>query len=180
MSAERVVPPAPAAHPLRVLALAGAAILTIAAAVLVWWLPRTVPAWDVLAADAPGGRHIAIVRGTLCDGQPCESLWIGSSHDTAVRVGTLAPGIERCDEIAWTPDGVRVGFLVNGYQLRMFEAATLVPAGQFSLVEIDGHPTSRLARGVTFSENGRAVTYDDCPRARSGCRAGLRAVPVGR
>jgi hypothetical protein len=30
---------------------------------------------------------------------------------------------------------------------------------------------------VTFSENGKAVTFDDCPRNRSGCRAGVVGVP---
>ena len=37
-------------------------------------------------------------------------------------------------------------------------------------------PSSRLARGVTFSQNGAAVTFDDCPRGRSGCKPGLAAV----
>jgi hypothetical protein len=36
---------------------------------------------------------------------------------------------------------------------------------------------TRLARGITFSENGRAATFDDCPRAHSGCRAGVVGVP---
>jgi hypothetical protein len=36
---------------------------------------------------------------------------------------------------------------------------------------------TRLARGITFSENGRAATFDDCPRSHSGCRAGVVGVP---
>jgi hypothetical protein len=29
---------------------------------------------------------------------------------------------------------------------------------------------------VTFSQNGAAVTFDDCPRGHSGCKSGLAAV----
>jgi len=31
----------------------------------------------------------------------------------------------------------------------------------------------RVARGITFSDNGAAVTFDDCPREHAGCRAGM-------
>lgn len=180
MSAQGVVPPASATYPLTFLGVVAAAAIAVTAVVVVWRAGYAPPTWDALVSEAPGKRHVALVRGTICDGQPCHSLWIGAARDAATRVGTLAPGIESCEEIAWTPDGSRVAFLVNGHQLRMYEAATLVPAGQLSLVELDGHPTSRIARGVTFSENGRAVTYDDCPRGRSGCRSALIAVPAPR
>jgi hypothetical protein len=45
-----------------------------------------------------------------------------------------------------------------------------------NLIEPDANPTSRFARGVTFSQNGAAVTFDECPRGRSGCKSGLVAV----
>ena len=35
---------------------------------------------------------------------------------------------------------------------------------------------SRVARGVTFSANGAAVTFDDCPRGHSGCKPAMVAV----
>ena len=38
---------------------------------------------------------------------------------------------EQAGEIAWTADGNRVGFMVNGYQLRVFyDAATRKLAGR--------------------------------------------------
>jgi hypothetical protein len=133
--------------------------------------------WEALSANTQGNARIAFVRGRNCDAGICQTIWIGPTRETATMVGTLAPGTERVDEITWTTDGKRVGFLVNGYQLRLYDGETLAPAGQFSLITPDGVPSSRIARGVTFSENGRAVTFDDCPRHRSGCRAGLVAVP---
>jgi hypothetical protein len=91
-------------------------------------------------------------------------------------VETLSGPDEEAGEIAWTADGGRVAFLVNGYQLRVFDAHTGRNLGATSLVQPDGTPPSRVARGVTFSSNGAAVTFDDCPRDRSGCRAGFAAL----
>ena len=44
-------------------------------------------------------------------------------HATIGRDRSAGPA-EHCDEIAWTPDGFRVGFVINGYQLRIFDART--------------------------------------------------------
>ena len=177
MSAERTVPTARSAALMKlvtgvalVVALAGAIALLVGG-------PEPMHSWEVMSARAPGGARVALVRGTNCEGGPCQTLWIGGSVESATEVASLAPGTERCSEIAWTPDGGRVAFLVNGYQLSIYDAETLIPAGQLRLVEPDGPPPSRIARGVTFSENGLAVTFDDCPRTTSGCRAGLVAVP---
>jgi hypothetical protein len=155
-------------------------VAVIAAAVLLSGTTRDEHTWEELAAFAPGNTRVAVVRARNCDAGRCETLWVGPTRDNASLVSTLAGASERVDEIVWTPDGKRVGVLVNGYQLRLYDGETLAPAGQFSLITPDGTPSSRIARGVTFSENGRAVTFDDCPRTHSGCRAGLVAVPQGR
>ena len=157
-----------------VYALLVAAALAAAAAVI---LQRREYTWDVITATAPGAGRVAFVRGHGCDDGPCQSLWIGGSRDSATRIVNLAPGREVCDEIAWTRDGKRVAFLINGYQLHVYDGQTLAPAGVIKLVEPEGNPSARIARGVTFSANGKAVTFDDCPRSHSGCRAGLMGVP---
>lgn len=177
MPVERTVPAAGVARTLSRAAAVGLGIAAAGALALLAGCSGRTHSWEVLSAAAPGGSRVAFVRGTTCDTPPCQSLWIGSSRDDAGMVANLGAGAERCTEIAWTPDGSRVAFLVNGYQLRIYDAATLVPAGQVRLLTPEGDPPARIARGVTFSENGRAVTFDDCPRTRSGCRAGLVAVP---
>jgi len=116
---------------------------------------------------------VAVVRLIPCGDGWCESLWIGTTADTATRVVTLPRGEERCSEIAWTRDGKRVAFLINGHQLRLYDAQSHAPAGLIDLVAVDASPPSRIARGITFSDNGAAITFDDCPRDRSGCKPGM-------
>ena len=94
----------------------------------------------------------------------------------AAMAEMLSGPSEQAGEIAWTPDGSRVAFIVNGYQLRMFDARSGANLGAMSLIEPDGSPSSRIARGVTFSANGAAVTFDDCPRDHSGCKPGSVAI----
>lgn len=125
---------------------------------------------------SPTRGGVAYVLDTPCLNGPCQSLWIGPSLDEAHRVETLSGDSEWCEEVAWTADGGRVGFLINGYQLRVFDAQTGANLGAVNLIEPDGTPSSRVARGVTFSTNAAAVTFDDCPRSHSGCRPGLVAL----
>jgi hypothetical protein len=127
-------------------------------------------------AAAPDSRHVAEVRLSPCGTSWCESLWLGADAGSATLLAMLPPDRERGGEIAWSKDGRRVAFLINGHQLRIFDAGTRAPAGQVDLVPADGPPTSRIARGVTFSDNGAAITFDDCPRQTSGCRPGLVAL----
>jgi hypothetical protein len=152
-------------------------VVAAAAAAAAIVLQRREYTWEVVAAASGGNARVAFAKGHSCETGPCQSLWIGTSRDSATRLETLAPGKDTCDEIAWTPDGKRVAFLINGYQLRVYNGETLAPAGVVTLVEPEGSPSQRIARGVTFSENGKAVTFDDCPRRHSGCRAGLMGVP---
>jgi hypothetical protein len=130
---------------------------------------------DVMTATPANAARIAIVRERPCGEGMCQSLWIGSTENVK-QVETLAAGVERCEEIAWAADGYRVGFVINGYQLRIFDGMTGQAVGQVNLIEPDKIPSSRIARGVTFSQNGAAVTFDDCPRRTSGCKSSMAAV----
>lgn len=132
--------------------------------------PREVP-----MSTAPSGDRVAFVREAPCGRGTCQTLWIGRHMEDATEVGRLE-GREKVEDIAWSGDGYRMGFLVNGYELRVFDTDPKRRVAQINLVEPDGIPSSRIARGITFSTNGAAVTFDDCPRRTSGCRSGLAAV----
>jgi hypothetical protein len=133
------------------------------------------PAREVLAAAPPSGGRIAFVRDAPCGEGRCQTLWLGDTREDATEVASLG-GRERVEAIAWSQDGYRMGFLVNGYELRVFNAEPRTQVAQVNLVEPDGVPSSRIARGITFSANGTAVTFDDCPRYTSGCRSGLAGI----
>jgi hypothetical protein len=175
MSAQRVVPSARAADArLKAALLLAVAAAAIAAAYLAG--RRAGSVHEVMAASPAEARGIAIVRSQPCRGGSCETIWLGQTREDAVQVAQLPPGGGHCEEIAWAKDGYRVGFVIDGYQLRIFDAPGRKQVGQVNLIEPDGTPTSRFARGVTFSQNGAAVTFDECPRGRSGCKSGLAAV----
>lgn len=175
MSFERSLPSTPAAARARLTAAARvAAVLT--AILGVGSCGETVRSYELASERSPDGRLVALVRVVPCGSLSCESLWVGASPDDASQIVTLPAGEEQCRDIAWTRDSRRVAFLINGYQLRLYDAATRAPAGLLDLLPHDATPTSRIARGVTFSDNGAAITFDDCPRDRAGCRSGMAAI----
>ena len=131
---------------------------------------------EIMAASPSHAEAIGLVRKQPCATGWCETLWLGKSRNDVVKVAELRAGAEHCDEIAWASDGYRVGFVINGYQLRIFDGVARKPINQVNLIDPDGTPSSHVARGVTFSQNGAAVTFDDCPRVGSGCKSGLAAV----
>lgn len=172
MSAEGNLPSARAGQKAgKAIALAIAAFAVAAIAFSAGWFVggrRT-----VLSSTAPSRDTVASIFEGRCAAGICQSLMVGPTPRDSRVVETLKADAERANEIAWTPDGGRVGFLVNGYQLRVFDAHTGANLGAVSLIEPDRSPSTRIARGVTFSTNGAAVTFDDCPRVHSGCRPGL-------
>ena len=177
MSTERTVPPAPARGPsLR----AGVAVVVVALAVAAFAGytagRRAGAVHEVMSASPAEAARIAFVREAPCDQGRCQTLWIGTPREDAEQVAALEGGAERCEEIAWAADGFRVGFVINGYRLRIFDGQSRKQVGQVDLLTPSGSPSARIARGVTFSQNGAAVTFDDCPRTHSGCRSGLMAV----
>jgi hypothetical protein len=177
MSAEGNLPPAPARSRSRggaAIALSFAAFVIAAAAFAAGWLlggRKT-----ILVSQSPSRDAVAFVFEGRCAAGLCQQLRIGRDMESAGVVQTLAGPAEQAGEIAWTPDGGRVAFIVNGYQLRLFDARTGDNLGAMTLIDPDGFPSSRIARGVTFSTNGASVTFDDCPRYYSGCKPAMVAI----
>jgi len=129
-------------------------------------------------ASSPDKSLVAVAWEKPCAraGEWCVELGIGPSIDAAKIAAAVDDPSARCDEVVWTPDRKRVGFVMRGHELRLFDPQSLKEIGVVRLLTEDAARTRR-ARGVTFSENGRAVTFDDCPREHSGCRAGVMGIP---
>ena len=71
----------------------------------------------------------------------------------------------------------RVGFVINGYQLRTLRRRRAAPAGARRTVDrATPIRSTRIARGRDLLDNGAAITFDDCPRDPSGCRPGCVAI----
>jgi hypothetical protein len=174
MPASRTVSPARRQARLNAVLLAVALAPAIVAAYLAG--KRAGAIQELMAASPSNARGFAFVRKQPCANGWCETIWLGPTRADAVQVSALAAGTEHCDEIAWAADGYRVGFVINGYQLRIFDGLSRKPINQVNLIDPDSTPSSRMVRGVTFSQNGAAVTFDDCPRWGSGCKSGLVAV----
>ena len=174
MPASRTVSPARRQARLSAILL----VVSLAPAIVAAYLAgkRAGAVQELMAASPSNARGIAFVRKQPCATGWCEAIWLGTTRADAVQVAALAPGSEHCDEIAWAADGYRVGFVINGYQLRIFDGIARKPINQVNLIEPDGPPSSRIVRGVTFSQNGASVTFDDCPRNHSGCKSGLTAM----
>jgi hypothetical protein len=130
----------------------------------------------VSVLESPSRDAVAFVLEGRCAAGRCQSLWVGPDTKRARMVQSLSGPSEEGGEIVWTQDGSRVGFVINGYQLRVFDARSGASLGAVAIIDPDGFPSSRVARGVTFSANGHAITYDDCPRYHSGCKPGLLAI----
>jgi hypothetical protein len=175
MSAERNMPSAPRRA-------RGGAIVAILMGALVAALCGFAAGWllgsrrMVVAAKSPTGDAVAFVLEGRCAAGLCQTLRVGPTASSAKVVESLTGPDEQAGEIAWTPDGGRVAFLVNGYQLRIFDAHTGKNIGAMTIVDPDGVPPGRMARGVTFSSNGASITFDNCPRDHSGCQPGMLAV----
>lgn len=134
----------------------------------------------LFTTPSPDGTLVAYVTEGRCAEVRCQALRIAPNTARGSTTVEALTGDEQVSEIAWTPDSRRVAFVVNGYQLRVFDAQSGRNLGAVSLIDPDGFPPSRIARGVTFSANGSAVTFDDCPRTHSGCKAGILALNLAK
>ena len=75
-------------------------------------------------AVARAGRGRLRVRGALRQGAVPVAV-DRDGHEAGGRWRRCSAGpAEQAGEIAWTPDGSRVAFIVNGYQLRLFDGRT--------------------------------------------------------
>ena len=119
-----------------------------------------------------GASRVRVDRAFSLGPKDERVLFQVSGQESEVRA--LADG-EEAGEIAWAPDGSLAGVILNGATLAVIDAATARIIYELPLLEQrDG---SRAARGIGFSANGMAITFDECPKRGAGCRPRLMALP---
>ena len=128
----------------------------------------------VTEAWSPDGESSVAVERKFSFGPADERLVFASGEqETELR----AIGAEtRAKEIVWAPDGSLAGVVLGGMTL-----AVIDPDGPRMLYElplVEQRDGSRVARGVGFSANALAITFDDCPRRGAGCRPRFMALPT--
>ena len=99
----------------------------------------------------------------------------GSATSEAASVTIASLGSRSCDEIVWTPDGKRVGFVIDGRSCRSTTRSRQArghcpPADQRSRAD-----APRPRHHVLGERPRRDIRR--LPRAHSGCRAGVVGVP---
>lgn len=130
-------------------------------------------AWrgQVVARSAsPDGGRIAEVRSKWTTDPPAHSLWLQRGfREAPLHLIDLAEDQDWCDQILWSPNGAHVAFLVRGVRLLVFDAATGDLFKDLSLAPVNGYPGSLEARSLTFSADGRSVSFSSCERRSSRC-----------
>lgn len=129
----------------------------------------------VTRVDAPGGgAHLRVDRRFSLGAPDHRLILAAGGEEIELRTFDEQTGVP--GEIAWAPDGSLAGVLVNGMKLVVIDAPAKRVIYELPLVEnTDG---SRVARGVGFSANAVAITFDDCPRSGAGCRPRFMALPT--
>lgn len=121
-------------------------------------------------APSPDGKRIAEVHSRFSIDPPAQSLWLRFSRESKpVKLATLTQDVDWCNEIVWSPDSSRVGFLIRGYRLDVYDARNGRPLEKIVLVEPDGYPGSREARLVRFLKDGSGVQFRECVRGGNRC-----------
>jgi hypothetical protein len=118
---------------------------------------------------SPDGRVVAFVREEASLDPPAQSLWIGPQRGKAVRVARLAQDQDWCDQIFWSADGTRVGFLIRGNFADVFDARQRTRIAKVTLLEPDGYPGTRDARFAAFTPDNGGISFLECARGRALC-----------
>ncbi len=124
----------------------------------------------VLDLSSPDGQRIAEVHSRWSIDPPAQSLWLRPSREEKPRkLANLERDVDWCNEIIWSPDSSRVGFLIRGARLDVYDAGKGDMLESIIPVEPDGYPGSREARAVRFLEDGTGVQFRECMRGGNRC-----------
>lgn len=128
----------------------------------------------VAEAWSPDARSALVVERRFAFG-PADRRLVLRTPQGNVELRALAADVE-VPEMIWSPDGSLTGAVLGGVSLAVVDPSASRLLYELPLVEpADG---SRVARGVGFSANALAITFDDCPGRGAGCRPRFMALPT--
>ncbi|MDQ3069993.1 MAG: hypothetical protein M3R55_09730 [Acidobacteriota bacterium] len=126
-------------------------------------------------ARSPKGNAFVRVDKRFSLGPPNQRVMLGVDGEETEVLAVREEG-SSAGEVMWSPDGSLAGALINGSRLAVIDPKARRVIYELRLVErTDGE---RHARGIGFSANAMAITFDDCPRAGAGCRPRFMALPT--
>lgn len=128
----------------------------------------------VAEAWSPDGASRVTIARAFSTGPRKQAVRFESGGED-IEVRALAPEEEPGD-VLWSPDGSLAGVVIDGAKLVVIDPQARRVIYELPLLEQrDG---SRMARGLGFSANAMAITFDDCPKRGAGCRPRFMALPT--
>src|SRR5688572_3032722 len=129
----------------------------------------------MLRADSPDrASHVRVDRRFSL--RRDDQRLILAAGGEEIEIARLNEQTGAADAILWAPDGSLAGVLVNGSNFVVIDVKAKRAIYELPVLEkMDG---SREARGLGFSANALAITFDDCPRSGAGCRPRFLALPT--
>ena len=146
-----------------------------------WWDARAARSrWEVMSAPGPRGRPRRVRARHHLRRRLCQTLWVGPTPDDATQVCALGAGAERCDEIAWTPDGTACGVSRQRLPAANVRCSDRTPAGT---VQPDRSRTARRPHASRAASRSRRTARRDVrrlPARQVGLPGGVAAFDSGR
>ena len=104
-------------------------------------------------SSSPDKSRIAVAFEAPCADGLCQELRLGASQDASTVLSSLTN--RSCAEIAWTPDGTRVAFLIDGSEIAIYDAQTSKLAGTVRLLTSEATPDPRRTWHHVLGERPR-------------------------
>ena len=118
-----------------------------------------------VSATSPDDTHIAVVRNHPDIDPPSQSIWVGPRDGIARRIAQLAPDLDWCNMIVWSPDSSTVAFLIQDVRLITVDAATQIVISDKSLTAWRGeYPPDQMAVDLTLDARGTEARFRVCDR----------------
>lgn len=119
--------------------------------------------------ESHDGRWLALVRSHFTLTPPEQSLWIRDLRTAAeTRFADLDREDGACSGIVWSADSDRVGFLVEGAELMLYDPGDPASLERLALLSPGERRDGLVARDLVLLPERRSVRYDVCRAHRAG------------